>query len=301
MGGNPHASLLMGTNAHGAVASEVRNVVDKTVVREFQAVLMSLHAYFFNSPDDLRAKAFVDHMLSPSKTPIEETILQTYAKYMADHLVKPTLAGMKLLVYVLEGHSDGKHLPNGAAQRRRDARMKEYQEAKDGVEGADYRKCIGVPDCAVTAVIAEVNSRTTKCVVSFVVPPGEADPFLAEMSKDPETVVCVDSNDGDIGTLFFHPKDQAILHYDCAWEVPPVGSTSKRVTLHSKITTPAQLFSMKTISISKTKEIQIDFSKWDKLKMVAFCLAVSTNGDYMKGMYNSCFCIFIVNGTYVPT
>ena len=102
MGGNPHASLLMGTNAHGAVASEVRNVVDKTVVREFQAVLMSLHAYFFNSPDDLRAKAFVDHMLSPSKTPIEETILQTYAKYMADHLVKPTLAGMKLLVYVFE-------------------------------------------------------------------------------------------------------------------------------------------------------------------------------------------------------
>lgn len=42
MGGNTHASALMGTDS---VESEVRNVCGKTVVRELQATVMQLHTH----------------------------------------------------------------------------------------------------------------------------------------------------------------------------------------------------------------------------------------------------------------
>lgn len=283
MGGNKHASMVMGTNA---MDSAVRNVSNKTVVREFQATILQLHLHFFNSPDDYRAKDFAKH--GPS-TPIEPSLLQAYASYMADHLVAPCAAGMERLVYILEGYSDGKHLPNGAAKTRNDLRAKEYTKCTSNVEGADWRKCFGVHDCAAKAIMLEVSNRKTKCPVFFIVPPGEADSFLAEAAKDKDNIVCVDSNDGDIGTLFWNPNDEATLHYNCKWSVPQVGFSGK-VTLYSKITTPAKVFSKKTMFISKANPArEIDFSKWSKLKMMSFCIAVSVKGDYISGKYTFLF------------
>ena len=291
MGGNTHASALMGTDS---VESEVRNVCGKTVVRELQATVMQLHTHYFSQPDDIRVRAFVEHSHAPTKPPIEASMLQTYASYMADHLELPCGAGMERVVYVLEGHSDGKHLPNGAAFRREEFRTKEYIKCTtEGAEGVDWRNCVTLHDCAVKAIIAEVACRKTKCPIIFLLPPGEADSTLAEMAKDPNNIVCVDSGDGDIGTLFFNPKDQATLHYCCKWNVT---ASSRKVTLHSKTTTPAQLFSKKKMVITKQKTLEIDFSLWNKVKMIGFCLAVSVNGDYIKGNLSTLLFLFCFHG-----
>ena len=224
MGGNTHAGQLMGTKV---INSGVRNVSNKTVVREFQAVVMQLHLHFFNSPEDYRARAFALHCHAPNKPPIEASILQTYAVYIADHLVQPCRAGMDRLVYVLEGYSDGKHLPNGAAQRRTASRLNDYKRCNENAVGADWTKCVVLSDCAARAIMAEVAKRKTDCPVSFLLPPGEADSVLAEMAKDENNIVCVDSNDGDVGTLFFNPEDIASLHYSCKWSVPQAGQSGK--------------------------------------------------------------------------
>lgn len=195
---------------------------------------------------------------------------------------------MKELIYVMEGHSDGKNLPKGCASRRKGDRAKEYDKCVKGEQGSDWRKCFPLFDCAVQAIIEEVKKRSEKnglCKVSFIVPPGEADSYLAAMAKDDCNIVCVDSNDGDIGTLFFNKSDTATLHYKCQWVVPAVNGKEK-VHLRSKITTPADVYSDKLMYLSSkngTPPVMIKFSEWDKIKMMAFCISVSTNGDYCGG------------------
>ena len=71
----------------------LRNVTGKIVYRELQTVIIMLHIQFFNSLDDLRAKAFAKHGHEPNPQPLHMSLRQAYANFMADHLVKPGRAG----------------------------------------------------------------------------------------------------------------------------------------------------------------------------------------------------------------
>jgi len=236
MGGNELSSQLMGFTGK---KQSSRNVTWKVVYRELQATIIMLHIMFFNSPDDLRAKAFAKHAHEPNTPPLDMSLRQAYANFMADHLVKPGKAGMKKLIYVGEGNSPGKKSPTGVAAVRAKFRQKEYKKCNRGEDGCDWRKCIPVLDECIQDIRQEIDRRQGKhgvCEIGIFVPPGEADAYLAEVAKDENNVVCIDSNDGDIGLHFWHRNDNATAHYKCKWEIG--GAKGDKVVLWSIITTP---------------------------------------------------------------
>lgn len=108
--------------------------------------------------------------------------------------------------------------------------------------------------------------------------PFSADSFLARKSLDPNCIVCVNSNDGDI------PLNCGIvgrLHMNPSWLYD---IKMKKVIMTSIVTGTDSIFTTGKTSriVGKNKNpINIDFSKWNTYKMLGFNTA--RGSDYWDG------------------
>ena len=114
------------------------------------------------------------------------------------------------------------------------------------------------------------------CTVSY---PFSADSFLARKSLDPNCIVCVNSNDGDIP---LNCGKVGRLHMQPSWLYD---ATMKKVIMTSIVTCTDSIFTGPKTSrlVGGKKGSIIDFSKWNPYKMLGFNTARVS--DYWVG-YN---------------